>query len=94
MSSIYYEQLNFHNKAKREVTNVFPEECHDRNGNVIRVGDYVRAVRGEDYIKNVEGYVEQILPHEEMGSYMVISSTTGRILESHANPLFYEVVNK
>ena len=94
MSSIYYEQLNFHNKAKREVTNVFPEECRDRNGNMIHVGDYVRAIRGEDYFRNIEGIVEQIIPHEEAGSYMVITSITGRVLESHANPLFYEVVNK
>lgn len=94
MSFLGYEQLKFHNVAKREFTNVFPEECHDRNGELVHVGDYVRAVKGEDYIRNIEGYVEQILPYEEAGSYMIISSTTGRILESHANPLFYEVVSK
>lgn len=89
-----YEQLEFEetrNLGRCEATKESKLKCLDNNGNEIKVGDYIVAVSGEAKLNCIEGLVTEIFSDFERCEVM-ISTYGGKVLESHANPLFFELV--
>ena len=89
-----YEQLCFHKQPVGEYPNEIPNQCLDRNGDVIQVGSYVKAVHGEAMLHGVEGIVKQIFSYEEAGYHIKLVTLGGKAFDDDYNPLFFEVIRR
>lgn len=87
-----YQQECFFKWQEQKHANECLEQCHDRNGNEIRIGNYVRAVYGEPRLKNIEGIVTELFSYEEAGYRMKLVSIGGIMIADYMNPIFFEVV--
>ena len=88
-----FEQLEFELTKQLGHSTMPKQNCFDNNGNEIKIGDYVIAVRGEAKINCVEGFVEDIVYCNDNGAYITVVSCGGKILERNGNPFFYEVLS-
>ena len=87
-----YEQLEFEITKKLGHSDNLEQRCFDNNGDEIKIGDSVVAVRGEAKLNCVEGIVKNIIHDEGYGMYITVVSYGGKILERNGRPFLYEVV--
>lgn len=87
-----YEQLEFEETKSLRHFDGSREKCFDKNGNEIKIGDYVVAVCGEAKFKGFEGNVTQIHMNDGDTFCITVSTYGGKILERYGNPFSYEVI--
>lgn len=88
-----YEQLEFEETKGLKRSSICNQKCFDRNGDEIKIGDYVVAVSGEAKIKGFEGTVTEIHTNDGDALCITISTYGGKVLEQYGNPALYEKIS-